>query len=592
MRATQIDFKSLLPYAIQAYTEVFGEEYQGIIADKINSSIIIPYDDIQGLETYIEFRKNWKKIIMILDLLQEIGMNIKALENYFDSVDQNSFNIINTLFGGVSNCFNEYWDEYNPIRAFKNNDCKISDKIELFNYLRGNKEPQITAENLEEFSKTQEYNEILSKIDKINEIYDELYKEYSSWKKAFCEEDLQFIEKEKTRKKALLNKIREEIWKEIFPLLRSALKEKLANETLEKQIDIVLSHYMLGEEFMIEWFNQENMNKLSSPTISISEKRTIVLMQKIFLKNIGIKPPMNLFGDNLEKNLGSYLEFLNQDDVKQFIPSNEVMDSIKKLRERKDKEVINRFTRSREDFNNAWKIFSFNDEFYNGLANIINQKKVCVTHGYSGNTLIPLVFYTIRTSDRGALAYSFIHEIAHVINRMSHACGFDFHKRDNNPYDNAYRKYERFNETVTDIFAIEALRLLNEKNIFLLESKSITDLSYDNGNTSFITQNLLKPLIKMFRKRFIKSYLHAQPQVLTECIGEDNFEDLVDVVNKVDFLTRNGLTEEKIEKEPQNPMVIEYNKQLERIKRIYQSIDEYYTNYCSSLEEKEQKLNS
>ena len=43
MRATQIDLKSSLPHVIQAYTEIFGEEYHSIISDKINSAIIIPY---------------------------------------------------------------------------------------------------------------------------------------------------------------------------------------------------------------------------------------------------------------------------------------------------------------------------------------------------------------------------------------------------------------------------------------------------------------------------------------------------------------------------------------------------------------------
>ena len=78
-----------------------------------------------------------------------------------------------------------------------------------------------------------------------------------------------------------------------------------------------------------------------SPTISISEKRTIVLMQRTLLRKINLEPPVNLYGNNLEKNLNSYLDFLNQENVKQFIPSDEVMEHIKNLRAKKDKETIN-----------------------------------------------------------------------------------------------------------------------------------------------------------------------------------------------------------------------------------------------------------
>ena len=38
---------------------------------------------------------------------------------------------------------------------------------------------------------------------------------------------------------------------------------------------------------------------------------------------------------------------------------------------------------------------------------------------------------------------------------------------------------------------MEALKLLNKRDVYLLESKEITELNYDFGNTSFIRKTYL-----------------------------------------------------------------------------------------------------
>lgn len=588
MRATQIDFKSFLPYAIQAYTEVFGEEYHSTISDKINSSIIIPYDDIQGLETYIEFRKEKKKEELIIKLLQEVGIISSEYNNFFSPLEDKIYDVIYTIFVDIDMCFKPDYDGELPLRAFKY-DGYIEDKINLINFLRNFQKPKITKENWEEFLKTVEFNNLLQLINKMNEVYDLLLREYAEFEKQF-ESDINFIKNERKRKNEIFKKKKEEIWFLTFPMLPPQIKKVLKNKSPKEQMDIVLNHHELGRKFAIEYFSKENMDKLTSPNISKSEKVFIMRQQLKFLGS-DINPR------NFETNIDDYLQFLNRDDIKPFIPSEELINYIKKLRQRKNKEATKDFTIGREDVKNVQRVFGDNDPIIGSLVNGINSKLVCATYAYSKDSFYPILVYTIRNDEGGNLSFLLIHELGHIIEKNINNSGFDVTSNLNcdenkNPYDNAYRKYERFNETITDIFTIEVLKLLHKRNIFLIEPKEITDLSYNFGNTSFITQGLLKPLIEKFRKQVIKAKIFSQPQILTECIGKNNFEELVDVINKVDFLTINGLTEEKIEKEPQDPMVIEYNKQLERIKRIYQSIDEYYTNYCSSLEEKEQKQNS
>ena len=596
MRATQIDLKSSLPHVIQAYTEIFGEEYHSIISDKINSAIIIPYDDINELEHYNKTRKDCKKEELIIEFLQIMGMNIPKQDSYFNGLDWDTYEIIYSIFDSVVICFEIEHDAKLPIRAFKYND-KIDNRVKLINYLRGNKKPRITEKNLEEFSKTPEFNELLIIINKMNKVYDDLAKKYNEWEKRF-ESDMSFIQNEKKRKQEILKKKRDEVWLLTFQILPSPIKKSLKDKSMEEQIDAVLSHYKLDEEFLIEYFSQENINKLLSPNTPKSKKCFIIEQQIKFLENMGYERTIN--PRNFVANIEDYLQFLSQDNIKQFIPSDEVISYIKLLRKRKNKEANKDFTIGREDFQDALSIFGNKHEFMDTLTRYILEREVCITGAgakTSEGKFISVMFFTIRAADFGILAFILLHELGHIIDHSKHGIGFepisDYYPNGNrNPYDNAYRKYEKFNEAITDIFTIEAIKILHKKNIFLIEPKEITDLNCTCLNTSTIVHNLLNPLIDKFRKQVIKTKIFSQPQILTECIGEDNFEDLVDVVNKVDYLVRNGLTKEKIEKEPQDSMVIEYDEQLERIIKIYQNIDEYYTNYCASLEEKEQKQNT
>lgn len=68
----------------------------------------------------------------------------------------------------------------------------------------------------------------------------------------------------------------------------------------------------------------------------------------------------------------------------------------------------------------------------------------------------------------------------------------------------------------------------------------------------------------------------------TAVYGEDNFENLVDAVNKVDYLSRNGVIP-KIEKAPEDDIVVEYLEQVDRVKQIYNDIDEYYNEHFGEL---------
>lgn len=48
------NYKGCLPYIIDAYSAVLGEEYRSMISEKINSARICFYTDVEGELDYIE----------------------------------------------------------------------------------------------------------------------------------------------------------------------------------------------------------------------------------------------------------------------------------------------------------------------------------------------------------------------------------------------------------------------------------------------------------------------------------------------------------------------------------------------------------
>ena len=198
------------------------------------------------------------------------------------------------------------------------------------------------------------------------------------------------------------------------------------------------------------------------------------------------------------------------------------------------------------------------------------------------NEFISIMFYTVKENAGGYLFNSFVHESGHIIDQNLKGTGFepvdDFSENyTKNPYDNEFRKYEKFNETLNDIFTIEVTNFLQKQGIYLIEPKEFTKLDASNLNTASITKDLLQPLLQKYRKQVIKAKINSDPKILINCIGEDNYEELVDIVNKVDYLSRNGVVI-IIDKYPKDPMVLDYNKQIERVKKVYNNIDNYYAN--------------
>lgn len=399
-----------------------------------------------------------------------------------------------------------------------------------------------------------------------------------------------YVKSEEKRKENIIADKRKEILLNILPILPLQFKKILMQIPIDLQKDIVLGRRELNVPSTIEFFSSEQIKKLSNPDISDLEKKIIIDAQITLLTQIGISMPYKISDYGTDEFITNYIDFINNPLIKSLILDDNTVNFIKNLRTAKYDEMTKEYYNTNEYFNNVTKLFGNNDDIKTFFYNIFTSNFVGV-YGKGirnpNNDFISLMFFTIRSFDNGRLMYSFMHECGHVIDQNINGCGFEPYNAftnsniDGNKQDGKhrkYRKYERFNETLNDIFTIEAVNYLQNQGVYLFEPKCVlAPLSkLNNSNTSSVLKEILYPLIDKYRMPVIKAKVSSNPLELTKYIGSDNYESLVDALNNVDYYINSGVLS-LLETNPEDNLVIRYQNELNRIDQIYYNIDNYYS---------------
>ena len=567
----------------------YGEEYRSIITKKIKRAIILPYYNIEGASSYLDGIKSCKKREYAIKFLEKIGFDVEQYkkDNYTEPLSKEIVSILEHYVGWIRYGFSSNIKDINlwaPLRYFIQdnpyNDQKK--KIKLINHLLGKQHEQITEENFYEFTLTNEYQEILGKINELNRIYDEVREEYIEWEKQLQPYE-DFIKFEQDRKKNILDKKKIELFKTIESKLPLATKEAIADKTIEEKCNIIFGNDDLSYEFNIECFSTKTMDELTLLDGINGYKEILIKQQINYLKALGVNIDTDELLKSIEENgINFYLSYISQDDIKKYIPSQDFINNCPSLREKTYEDAIKEYYTTRRDFVDIINLFGNGQEFSQLIYDNIKNKNVCILGegGSVNGEFVSIMFYTLR--EAGSSFGAFVHECGHIIDQNGAGTGFETSQSFNekNTYDKAFRKYEKFNETLNDIFTIEAVEFLHNEGIYLIESKQFTIMDISNHNTALITKKLLQPLLQRFRKQVIEAKVNNAPEKLIEYIGKYNFEELVDAVNKVDYLSRNGVVP-KINTSPEDEMVKEYFRQIERVDKIYRNIDEYFHNYLN-----------
>ena len=72
MNLLNLELEECKKYAIDAYTHVYGKKYRSIIKERIDRAIINLYNDIDGLNYYIDHLKNVKKYQLSLETAEKV----------------------------------------------------------------------------------------------------------------------------------------------------------------------------------------------------------------------------------------------------------------------------------------------------------------------------------------------------------------------------------------------------------------------------------------------------------------------------------------------------------------------------------------
>ena len=248
------------------------------------------------------------------------------------------------------------------------------------------------------------------------------------------------------------------------------------------------------------------------------------------------------------KTIEPYREFVRERGKKEISESREYNDVLNKIGKTKENEEL------------------LNEIFINGKLFVPIK-----------NANRPRIFYTIENG--GVLDYAMLHEFCHVIeiqieNGKGVGSGFD-NSEEKNLYREEKRKYERLNENITDIFAIEATRILHNRGVYMLEPKELIVNDVWDINTDSITKKMLIPFLEDYKKEIVKARITGDMEGLLNIIGKDNFEELNDCINKVDYLIQKGLKRRLDKNEKNDELIEEYQKELERLDIIYSKMEEY-----------------
>ena len=548
MDLLNLNLDKLKPYVIDAYTHVYGSEYHDIIEHKINNALYLTYIDIRGLEEYINNLLAYKKYKLSISFLEQIGYDVskyKSLNLKELSRENNLNEILKANFGRFEIIFEK-------------------------------------DENII----------ILLEIKGYKDIYDKLKSEFILYKESFFRY-YKFIEEDNNRKDIIFKEGMDYTYNELLSVIPLELKErleKLSKEEVYKIFFDISWNSKLNYNSLVQSFDKEYMEELSSSENSLFMKAVLASDQIEYLQIFNIEPPVFDIGkDNLscfhtEQDVSNYLNFLKSAEVRNLIPKQDLIDRIKKMCKENYSECEKKYYTKRLDFLNIINKIDSNQDLDNFLIDKIKNKRVCISLGgaNSSNGYHSLMFYTIRVFDYGFLDRSFLHENGHIVDDNPNGSGFEFlcdanDSCEHNKYDKSYRKYERFNENINDMFTIEAKEYLRKKEIYLIEEKKYVNNEWNNLNTGLVTKNILRPLLERYRSVVIDAKINGDRNILSSYIGDYNFEELIDIVNKVDYLWKRGL-DYKLNNDKDNEDVIEYYKQLERVKEIYINIDAFVAN--------------
>lgn len=556
MNPYTLDFSKYYEDIISTFKTVFGYQYSSIIEERIDSILLTTYSNYEGIKDYYEFLEDCKSRELCIKFLNNIGIDLNCFNiiSYADKFEGDLKNIVDLYLDGEYAFKSTFQIMPDTFRAFVQDEFDMCDKDTIINnrikFINSIINKNIDKDRYFEFIKTEEYKELMKVVQRYNELYIELCDEMNLYMESISEYKKHY-NSELRRYNRIINSKINELYEGIKDYFSYDIKSELETTGLNGKL-------------FIEYFSREYNEKLKNNKIGIDEKNKIISYRERYIRSLVDKKEL---------------------------PSFDLVDKITMIREEKKEDAIREFICESETYKNAIKNFKDCEESRNYVYIMLKNRVVCVHAGIFNNRFIPLMFLTLRGSECGALDYAVLHEMIHAvesqeIENYDYRCGFEqkVFNGELSPhiYIDSKRKYERLNEAITDMFALETLEILHALNIYIMDEKSRTKSNPCNSNTSIILRTLLQPFIERYRELIIDARINGNINDLFNHIGKDNFEELNDIIDYIDMLIEMGLARKLNEKNMEDKLVLEYINELKKLSNVYTNMDEHYKMYIST----------
>lgn len=218
---------------------------------------------------------------------------------------------------------------------------------------------------------------------------------------------------------------------------------------------------------------------------------------------------------------------------------------------------------------NTFKIYS---PIYGG--------RVCQLNLKLNDEIKPTIIMPLTSDNDQSQDFTLVHELGHCIStneegivgiENSIIMGDNIERNDINPEK---RKYEIMNEALTNIFALRANRIMQEKGQFVFED-DCTSFDYGEENDlensiEFIIEPYLLPLVNLIEDDVKKAMINSDQSYIRNIITDEKFEQLNNLINRRYALSHSS--DDDLSNDDYNKQVMllddELNKLYDEIKKI------------------------
>lgn len=585
MNPFTLDFSEHKKEVLDSLLEVFGSKFTSLIKDRYEHIYFVPYVNYEGINSYYRFLIACKSRELSLRMLKIIGVNIDkyGVTSFADEFDGELKDICEKMLGGSYAFEPLFQDTPHGFRSFigkyidgYSDDYVLEQKINFINAVKGKNTEEVNLDNYLEFVSTDEYKRIEAIAFYFSGIYEILLGTMKEYSESIIEYQ-DYHKREIERKRKLLEDKRIELYRVLKKGLRGRIKEYIDSLDTEEEKAKALLSSNVEYSSDIEYFNSQYNSMLDSEDTSDISKSYILSNRLKFFRSMGLD--VDPWNDN-------YNEVIQREDVKNTIVYEVFADEITRLRKLYYEQAQELFIKTSEAYRNALAYFGGSEADKNAVYNILSTTQVCVSGGHNQKyKFVPIIYYTIRYWQCGCMDYVLLHEIIHAIQCVSlknseHSCGLEpnvdrpeWSCRERNPKK---RKYERLNEVITDLIAIEACEYLHKKGIYVLDDKELTLSKIDDFNTSKILKDSVRKFYIRYRKEIFEAGITGDITALTDFIGKENFEEFNDIIDHIDFLVGKGLATKLKEKAEDDELVKEYRELKQRLRKVYRNMDSVY----------------